>query len=162
MPAWWDLSPWGLTAALERDSPGARAVRIAHQRIEFYRKLANRDPEHRVFLQAWLILLASVRVRARASSGKIRSTRSSNRSTGERVRAERTNKLPSGNRIQAVTKESLRPPGKSAIASPPGNLLHQAGEPGCCAGWWGRVDRYAGRLEKGPGSRKFCLRRRCD
>jgi lysozyme family protein len=43
-----------LTAALERESPGALAARLARQRIPFYRELAKRDPEQRVFLGGWL------------------------------------------------------------------------------------------------------------
>lgn len=48
------LTLGGLTAALERESPDALAARLARQRIAFYRKLAKRDPEQRVFLQGWL------------------------------------------------------------------------------------------------------------
>jgi lysozyme family protein len=43
-----------LTSALERESPGALAARLARQRIAFYRGLAKRDPEQRVFLKGWL------------------------------------------------------------------------------------------------------------
>jgi hypothetical protein len=30
------------------------AARLARQRVAFYRQLAKRDPEQRVFLQGWL------------------------------------------------------------------------------------------------------------
>jgi hypothetical protein len=40
--------------ALERESPGALAGRLARPRIAFYRELAKRDPEQRVFVQGWL------------------------------------------------------------------------------------------------------------
>ncbi len=43
-----------LTSVLERESPGALAGRLAGQRIPFYRGLAKRDPEQRVFLSGWL------------------------------------------------------------------------------------------------------------
>jgi lysozyme family protein len=43
-----------LTSVLVRESPGALAGRLAGQRIGFYRELAKRDPEQRVFLQGWL------------------------------------------------------------------------------------------------------------
>jgi len=43
-----------LTSALARESPGALAARLARQRIPFYRALAKRDPEQRVFLSGWL------------------------------------------------------------------------------------------------------------
>lgn len=43
-----------LTCALERESPGALAARVARQRIPFYRELAKRAPEQRVFLSGWL------------------------------------------------------------------------------------------------------------
>jgi lysozyme family protein len=43
-----------LTSALERDSLGALAVRLARQRIAFHRELARSDPEQRVFLSGWL------------------------------------------------------------------------------------------------------------
>jgi lysozyme family protein len=43
-----------LTSALERESPGALAARLARQRIPFYRELAKRDPKQRVFLHGWL------------------------------------------------------------------------------------------------------------
>jgi hypothetical protein len=33
---------------------GALAARLARQRIAFYRGLAKRDPEQRVFLSEWL------------------------------------------------------------------------------------------------------------
>jgi lysozyme family protein len=48
------LTLGALTSALERESPGALAARLARQRIPFYRQLAKRDPEQRVFLQGWL------------------------------------------------------------------------------------------------------------
>ena len=48
------LTLGALTAALKRESAGALAERLARQRIAFYRQLANRDPEQRVFLQGWL------------------------------------------------------------------------------------------------------------
>ncbi len=43
-----------LTSALECASPGALAARLARQRIPFYRALAKRAPEQRVFLSGWL------------------------------------------------------------------------------------------------------------
>jgi lysozyme family protein len=43
-----------LTSALECASPGALAGRLARQRVPFYRHLAKRDPEQRVFLSGWL------------------------------------------------------------------------------------------------------------
>ncbi len=43
-----------LASALERESPGALATRLARQRVAFYRQLAKRDPEQRVFLSGWL------------------------------------------------------------------------------------------------------------
>ena len=43
-----------LKSLLEREPPGALAERLARQRISFYRELAKRDPEQRVFLQGWL------------------------------------------------------------------------------------------------------------
>ncbi len=48
------LSLGALTSALERESPGALAARLARQRIPFYRELARRDPKQRVFLSGWL------------------------------------------------------------------------------------------------------------
>ncbi len=58
------LTLGALTAALERESPGALAVRLARQRIPFYRDLAMHDPEQRVFLKGWLnrvgLLVAAV------------------------------------------------------------------------------------------------------
>jgi lysozyme family protein len=45
------LTLGALTVALERESPDALAARLARQRISFYRELAKRDPEQRVFLQ---------------------------------------------------------------------------------------------------------------
>ena len=48
------LTLGALTSALERESPGALAARLARQRIPFYRALAKRDPEQRVFLKGWL------------------------------------------------------------------------------------------------------------
>jgi len=43
-----------LASALKHESPRALAGRLARQRIPFYRGLAKRDPEQRVFLQGWL------------------------------------------------------------------------------------------------------------
>jgi hypothetical protein len=43
-----------LASALERESPGALATRLARQRIPFYRALVKRDPDQRVFLQGWI------------------------------------------------------------------------------------------------------------
>ena len=43
-----------LTSVLERESPRALAVRLARQRIPFYRNLAMHNPEQRVFLSGWL------------------------------------------------------------------------------------------------------------
>jgi lysozyme family protein len=43
-----------LASALERESPGALATRLARQRVAFYRQLAKNDPEQRVFLSGWL------------------------------------------------------------------------------------------------------------
>jgi lysozyme family protein len=43
-----------LASALVRESPGALAARLARQKIPFYRELARRDPEQRVFLSGWL------------------------------------------------------------------------------------------------------------
>jgi lysozyme family protein len=43
-----------LASALERESPGALAARLARQRISFYRALVKRDPDQRVFLSGWL------------------------------------------------------------------------------------------------------------
>ncbi len=43
-----------LASALERESPGALAAWLARQRIPFYRALAKRDPDQRVFLQGWI------------------------------------------------------------------------------------------------------------
>ncbi len=48
------LTLGALTAALECESPGALAERLARQRFAFYRELAKRDPEQRVFLRGWL------------------------------------------------------------------------------------------------------------
>jgi lysozyme family protein len=48
------LTLGALTAALERESPDALAARLARQRIAFYRELAKRAPEQRVFLRGWL------------------------------------------------------------------------------------------------------------
>ncbi len=48
------LTLGALTSALERESPGALAARLARQRVAFYRGLAKRDPEQRVFLSGWL------------------------------------------------------------------------------------------------------------
>lgn len=48
------LSLGALTSALEHESPGALAARLARQRIPFYRELARRDPKQRVFLSGWL------------------------------------------------------------------------------------------------------------
>jgi lysozyme family protein len=50
-----------LASALERESPGALAARLARQRIPFYRALAKRDPEQRVFLKGWLTRLEALR-----------------------------------------------------------------------------------------------------
>ena len=54
------LTLGALTSALERASPGALAARLARQRIPFYRALAKRDPEQRVFLQGWLNRVSKV------------------------------------------------------------------------------------------------------
>ncbi len=58
------LTLGAFTDALERESPGALAGLLARQRIPFYRGLAKRDPEQRVFLQGWLnrvkVLVAEV------------------------------------------------------------------------------------------------------
>jgi lysozyme family protein len=58
------LTLGALTSALERESPGALAVRLARQRIPFYRELAKRATDQRVFLQGWLnrvgLLVAAV------------------------------------------------------------------------------------------------------
>jgi lysozyme family protein len=58
------LTLGALASAPERESPGALAARLARQRIPFYRALAKRDPEQRVFLQGWLnrvgVLVAEV------------------------------------------------------------------------------------------------------
>ena len=43
-----------LASALEHESPGALATRLARQRIPFYRALVKRDPDQRVFLSGWL------------------------------------------------------------------------------------------------------------
>ena len=48
------LTLGALTSALEREFPGALAARLARQRIPFYRALAKRDPDQRVFLQGWI------------------------------------------------------------------------------------------------------------
>ncbi len=48
------LTLGALKLVLEREAPGALAGRLARQRIAFYRELAKRDPEQRVFLQGWL------------------------------------------------------------------------------------------------------------
>ena len=48
------LTLGALKLVLEREPPGALAGRLARQRIAFYRQLAKRDPEQRVFLQGWL------------------------------------------------------------------------------------------------------------
>jgi lysozyme family protein len=48
------LTLGALTATLERESPSVLAARLARQRVAFYRQLAKRDPEQRVFLQGWL------------------------------------------------------------------------------------------------------------
>ena len=48
------LTLGALTSALERESPGAQAARLARQSIQFYRELARRDPEQKVFLSGWL------------------------------------------------------------------------------------------------------------
>jgi lysozyme family protein len=58
------LTLGALSSALERACPGALAARLARQRIPFYRALAKRAPEQRVFLQGWLnrvgVLVAEV------------------------------------------------------------------------------------------------------
>ncbi len=60
------LTLGALTAAVERESPGALAGRLARQRIAFYRELAKLDPEQWVFLQGWLnrvkVLMAAASV----------------------------------------------------------------------------------------------------
>ena len=43
-----------LTAAIERESPGVVAVRLARQRVALYRQLARSDLEQRAFLQGWI------------------------------------------------------------------------------------------------------------
>ena len=48
------LTLGALTAAVERESAGALAGRLARQRIAFYRQLAKTDPEQLVFLKGWL------------------------------------------------------------------------------------------------------------
>ncbi len=48
------LTLGALTAAVERESAGALAGRLARQRIAFYRELARHDPEQRAFLKGWL------------------------------------------------------------------------------------------------------------
>jgi len=48
------LTLGALKLALERESPGVLAGRLARQRIAFYRELAMRDPKQRVFLRGWL------------------------------------------------------------------------------------------------------------
>jgi lysozyme family protein len=48
------LTLGALKLALERESPGGLAERLARRRIAFYRELAKRDPEQRAFLQGWL------------------------------------------------------------------------------------------------------------
>jgi len=64
-PAWTRASPrppsscnapsgHGTTAWSTRSCLGALAARLARPRIAFYRELAKRDPEQRVFLQGWL------------------------------------------------------------------------------------------------------------
>ncbi len=54
------LTLGALTAAVERESPGALAGRLARQRIAFYRELAKRDPERRAFLKGWLNRVAAL------------------------------------------------------------------------------------------------------
>jgi hypothetical protein len=44
------MLPGALKPVLERESSGALAARLFRQRIPFYRELAKRDPEQRVFL----------------------------------------------------------------------------------------------------------------
>ncbi len=48
------MLPGALKPVLERASLGALAARLARKRIAFYRGLAKRDPEQRVFLSGWL------------------------------------------------------------------------------------------------------------
>jgi lysozyme family protein len=48
------LTLGALNAALEQESPSALSARLARQRIPFYRELAKRAPDQRVFLQGWL------------------------------------------------------------------------------------------------------------
>ena len=48
------LTLGALAAALERESPGALAGRLARQLVAFYCQLARRDPEQRAFLKGWL------------------------------------------------------------------------------------------------------------
>jgi lysozyme family protein len=61
------LTLGALSAALECESPGALATRLARQRTGFYRKLARRDPEQRVFLRGWLNRVSSLVVIIRTS-----------------------------------------------------------------------------------------------
>ncbi len=61
------LTLGALTAALKRESPGALAGRLACQRIAFYRELAKREPEQRVFLQGWLNRVSSLVVTIKTS-----------------------------------------------------------------------------------------------
>ncbi len=48
------LTLGALKSALERDPPETLAAQFARPRIAFYRELAKRAPEQRVFLQGWL------------------------------------------------------------------------------------------------------------
>ncbi len=61
-----------LTAALKSESPGVVAVRLARQRVAFYRQLVKRDPTQQAFLRGWLnrveVLVTVIRVGAKKNT----------------------------------------------------------------------------------------------